>query len=245
MHKSQRLFQLVNILKSRRFAITAAELASRLNVSPRTIYRDIQHLQSSGVPVEGEAGTGYLIAHYDLPPMMFNLEELQALLLGSKMVSAWTDPQLAAHAQSAITKINAVLPEHLKQQVEELPYLVSSFSHDESHQATTLLLRQAINCKNCVRLDYQDAKQQASLRDVEPLGLVYWGSKWTLIAYCQLRNDYREFRLDRIQTVAKLSELFATTTQKSLNHYMELVKAKYLDLANPTSTDSCNKKVNK
>jgi len=113
------------VYKSRRFAITANELANKLQVSQRTIYRDIQHLQSSGVPVEGEAGTGYLIADYDLPPMMFTLEELQALLLGSKMVSAWTDPQLAAKAQAAITKINAVLPQQLKQQVEQLPYLVS------------------------------------------------------------------------------------------------------------------------
>ncbi|WP_248290971.1 helix-turn-helix transcriptional regulator [Pseudoalteromonas arctica] len=88
MHKSERLLQLVNILKSRRFAITANELTSKLQVSQRTIYRDIQHLQSSGVLVEGEAGTGYLITDHDLPPMMFTLEELQALLLGSKIVSA-------------------------------------------------------------------------------------------------------------------------------------------------------------
>lgn len=228
MHKSERLFQLVNILKGRRFAITSRELAIRLQVSQRTIYRDIQHLQSSGVPVEGEAGTGYLIANYDLPPMMFNVEELQALLLGSKMVSAWTDPQLAAHAQSAIAKINAVLPEQLKQQVEELPYLVSAFSHDKNHQATTLLLRQAINGKVCVKIDYQDANQQASFRIVEPLGLVYWGSKWTLIAFCQLRSDYREFRLDRVQTINQSNELFVTSENKCLAHYMALVKARYV-----------------
>ncbi|WP_394193178.1 helix-turn-helix transcriptional regulator [Pseudoalteromonas atlantica] len=240
MHKSQRLFQLVNILKSRRFAITAAELASRLDVSSRTIYRDIQHLQSSGVPIEGEAGTGYLIAHYDLPPMMFNLEELQALLLGTKMVSAWTDPQLAAHAQSALTKINAVLPQQLKQQVEELPYLVSAFSHDKNHQATTLILRQAINHKTCVCLSYQDANQQLSQRTVEPLGLVYWGSKWTLIAHCQLRNDYREFRLDRVQRIEASRTLFCTSEEKSLAHYMELVKAKYLNHDNEESK-TCGK----
>ena len=228
MHKSERLFQLVNILKSRRFAITAKDLATRLNVSERTIYRDIQHLQSSGVPVEGEAGVGYLIAEYDLPPMMFTLEELQALLLGSKMVSAWTDPQLAAKAQAAITKINAVLPQQLKQQVEELPYLVSAFHHGKDHQATTLLLRQAISNKTSIEFHYLDANQQPSHRNVDPLGLVYWGAKWTLIAYCQLRCDYREFRLDRIQSIVALSNEFETTAAKSLAHYMALIEAKYL-----------------
>ena len=227
MHKSERLFQLVNILKSRRFAITANELANKLQVSQRTIYRDIQHLQSSGVPVEGEAGTGYLIADYDLPPMMFTLEELQALLLGSKMVSAWTDPQLAAKAQAAITKINAVLPQQLKQQVEQLPYLVSGFHHGKSHQATTLLLRQAIANKTSIEFDYLDANQQPSHRIADPLGLVYWGAKWTLIAYCQLRCDYREFRLDRIQSIVALSNEFETTPEKNLAHYMALIEAKY------------------
>ena len=227
MHKSERLFQLVNILKSRRFAITANELANKLQVSQRTIYRDIQHLQSSGVPVEGEAGTGYLITDYDLPPMMFTLEELQALLLGSKMVSAWTDPQLAANAQAAMTKINAVLPNRLKQRVAELPYLVSAFHHDKSHQTTTLILRKAITNKTCIEFHYLDVNQRPTQRIVDPLGLEYWGAKWTLIAYCQLRSDYREFRLDRIQSIIPLAKAFDTNSQKSLAHYMELVKAKY------------------
>ncbi|CAM3944510.1 MULTISPECIES: helix-turn-helix transcriptional regulator [Pseudoalteromonas] len=227
MHKSERLFQLVNILKSRRFAITASDLAARLDVSERTIYRDIQHLQSSGVPVAGEAGVGYLITEYDLPPMMFTLEELQALLLGSNMVSAWTDPQLAANAQAAITKINAVLPEKLKQQVDELPYIVPSFSHDKSQQQTTLLLRQAIANKTCIEFHYIDVNQQSTHRIAEPLGLVYWGAKWTLIAYCQLRTDYREFRLDRIQAITPVCKVFVTHPQKNLAHYIELVKAKY------------------
>ncbi|MBB1387327.1 YafY family transcriptional regulator [Pseudoalteromonas sp. SG45-5] len=236
MHKSERLFQLVNILKSRRFAITANELANKLKISQRTIYRDIQHLQSSGVPVEGEAGTGYLIADYDLPPMMFTLEELQALLLGSKMVSAWTDPQLAASAQAAITKINAVLPEKLKQQVEELPYLVPTFSHDKAHQKITLQLRKAITNKTCIEFHYLDVNQQPSHRITDPLGLVYWGAKWTLIAYCQLRSDYREFRLDRIQSIVSLTNTFDTNPQKNLAHYIELVKAKY----QTKSDDQCH-----
>ncbi|WP_404341529.1 helix-turn-helix transcriptional regulator [Pseudoalteromonas mariniglutinosa] len=159
-----------------------ASPADPLNVSERTIYRDIQHLQSAGVPVEGEAGMGYLIICL---PMMLTLEELQALLLGSKMVSAWTDPQLAA-----ITKINAVLPKPLKQQVDTLPYLVCDFNPHTGYQHVTLLLRQAISNKTSFILNYLDANQQSSTRTVDPLGLVYWGGNWPLVAYCQLRQDY-------------------------------------------------------
>jgi predicted DNA-binding transcriptional regulator YafY len=227
VHKSERLFQLVNILKSRRLAITARDLASRLAVSDRTIYRDIKHLQCSGVPIEGEAGTGYLIAHYDLPPMMFTIEELQALLLGSKMVSAWTDPHLGKSAQSAITKINAVLPNNLKEQVDDLPYIVSNFHHSEMHQHTTHILRQAIHNQVCVQLNYLDAQNKVSMRNVEPLGMVYWGAKWTLIAYCQLRNQYRMFRLDRITDITQLTTNFSTHDAKSLNHYIALIKKQY------------------
>ncbi|OUL56496.1 helix-turn-helix transcriptional regulator [Pseudoalteromonas ulvae] len=229
MHKSERLFQLVNILKSRRLAIRASDLAARLNVSERTIYRDIQHLQHSGVPIEGEAGIGYVIDDYDLPPMMFTLEELQALLLGSKMVSAWTDPVLAEKAHSAITKIEAVLPDNLKQQTADQPYLVSGWSHSSAHQSFTYTLRQGIEQKRSVNLHYSDANNQLTTRTVEPLGLVYWGGKWTLVAYCQLRNNYREFRLDRIQDAHLSADAFCLSKEKNLDHYVALIKAQYGD----------------
>ncbi|MDW7547687.1 YafY family transcriptional regulator [Pseudoalteromonas sp. McH1-7] len=229
MHKSERLFQLVNLLKGRRLAVTAKSLAAHFSVSERTIYRDIQDLQSSGVPIEGEAGIGYVIADYPLPPMMFSYDELTALLLGSKMVSAWTDPELSAHAKSAISKIEAVLPAHLKQQHEHSPYLVSSFKHGPQQQSFSAKLRAAIETQRCVTLDYKDALQQHSQRVIEPLGLVYWGGKWTLIAFCQLRSDYREFRLDRITAINKNELTYAVSPDKNLNHYVELVKAKYAE----------------
>jgi predicted DNA-binding transcriptional regulator YafY len=227
MHKSERLFQLVNLLKGRRVAITAKQLAERLAVSERTIYRDIANLQSSGVPVEGEPGIGYLIGKCDLPPMMFTLAELQALLLGSRMASAYTDPELAANAQAAISKIEAVLPTTLKQQIDEFPFLVAAFNHGEHEQACSQQLRQAVTNKLVATLDYSDVNQQVTHRIVEPLGLVYWGAKWTLIAYCQLRLDYREFRLDRIIKVAVSDNHFEVNEQKCLAAYIEIVKARY------------------
>ncbi len=227
MHKSERLFQLVNILKGRRYAITAKQLAVKLAVSERTIYRDIQHLQSAGVPIDGEAGIGYLIAQCDLPPMMFTLAELQALLLGSRMVGAWTDPELAADAHAAIAKIEAVLPQQLKQRIDNLPYLVSGWSHTADHQAYNKLIRHGINQSTCLRLHYQDAKDAVSQRIIEPLGLVYWGGKWTLIAHCQLRQDYREFRLDRILSLEATNDVFTTSATHCLDHYVARVKACY------------------
>ncbi|WP_125717984.1 helix-turn-helix transcriptional regulator [Pseudoalteromonas rubra] len=235
MHKSERLFQLVNLLKGRRLAITAKQLAERLNVSDRTIYRDIQHLQSSGVPIEGEAGIGYLIAQCDLPPMMFTVAELQSLLLGTRMASAWTDPVLSEHASSAMAKIEAALPEHLKQQLDDFPYVAASFGHTEDHQRFSSTLREAVVQKRQVRLHYKDAKETYSERDIEPLGLVYWGGKWTIIGHCLLRNDYREFRLDRVCDISLLAHPFELTKEKNLQHYIALVKAKYADEADKAS----------
>lgn len=108
-----------------------------------------------------------------------------------------------------------MLPNKLKQQVEELPYLVPVFHHDINHQGTTLTLRTAVTNKTCIEFHYLDVKQRLSHRIVDPLGLVYWGAKWTLIAYCQLRSDYREFRLDRIQSIAPLAKTFDTHPQKT------------------------------
>ncbi|MBQ4810937.1 DNA-binding transcriptional regulator [Pseudoalteromonas luteoviolacea] len=224
MHKSERLFQLVNLLKGRKVAVTARQLAEKLDVSERTIYRDIQNLQTSGVPVEGEAGIGYLISDCDLPPLMFSMQELQALLIGSRMLSAWTDPEQAKHAQSAIAKIEAVLPTQLKQLNDALPYYALGFKHDETCQAHNKVLREAIEAKNHLSMTYIDVKQDTSERTIEPLGLVYWGGKWTVIAYCLLRQAYREFRLDRIVALSTLDSHFEHAVDKNLAHYIELVK---------------------
>jgi len=229
VHKSERLLQLINLLKGRRLATTAQFLAEKFAVSERTIYRDIQHLQSLGVPVSGEAGIGYMLSDCDLPPMMFSYEELQALLLGSNMVSAWTDPLFSQHAKSALVKIEAVLPPQLKQKIDSIPYLVSDFHHTPELQQITLTLRQAIQAFQCVELTYTDAKNQQTQRLVEPLGLIYWGGKWTLVAHCRLRNDYREFRLDRIETAKPTPQTFTIGSTKSLNHHVNLMKEKYGD----------------
>lgn len=227
MHKSERLFQLVNCLRRRRYAVSAETLAAELGVSVRTIYRDIQDLQSQGVPIEGAAGVGYLLGNGSLPPLMLTLGELQALLLGSKMVSHWTDPVFREQAENAIRKIEAVVPDSLKHALDDYPIMVASYDYDERCQQATRVVREAIEASQCVELDYQDVKGALSHRIIEPLGMVFWGGKWTLVAFCQLRQDYREFRIDRIVSASPYHSYFTTNDCKSMAHYVSLVKANY------------------
>lgn len=229
MHRAERLFQLLNLLRNRRTVMTARQMSDHLQVSERTIYRDIQVLSLSGVPVEGEAGVGYrLQRHFQLPPLMFDRHEVEALLLGARMVSGWGDEQMARSANNAIQKILAVLPEDLRHSDENLPLLVPTFDdYQKIYTAHSQTIREAIRLKRQVTIDYVRADEQFSSRQVEPLGLIFWGKVWTLVAWCQLRNDYRVFRLDRIHQLATTPEIFETNENKSLKHYLNLMADHY------------------
>ena len=226
MNKAERLFQLTNLLRGRRTAITAKTLAEKLEVSERTIYRDIQALELSGIPVEGEAGIGYRIRHnFELPPLMFDRTEIIALLLGSRMVQAWSDKELAGAAGRAIDKINAILPDDLKALAEQQTLLVPDY-FVQSHDADlSQQVRQAIEEKRQIQLCYNRADGQYSERTLDPLGMVYWGGKWTLIAWCHLRDSYREFRIDRMQQITLLEQYFETGPERNLQHYIALMTA--------------------
>lgn len=221
MHKSQRLFQLLNILRGRRTAITATSLAQVLEVSKRTIYRDIDDLIASGMPISGEAGVGYLLApDFDLPPLMFTAEEMQALLLGAQMVGIWTDPALAQGAMSAQHKIRAVLPQQLLNQADNLPYIVPAGANHYHDKEQHGLIRRAYEQQQKLALHYRDAKQQLSRRLVWPLAMVFWGGVWTLLAWCEKRQAYRNFRFDRIQQLELSSAHFDTSEAINLAHYL-------------------------
>lgn len=226
MNKAERLFQLTNLLRGRRMAITAKTLAEKLEVSERTIYRDIQALELSGIPVEGEAGIGYRIRHnFELPPLMFDRTEIIALLLGSRMVQAWSDKELAGAAGRAIDKINAILPDDLKALVEQQTLLVPDYFVQSNDADLSQQVRQAIEEKRQVKLCYNRADGQYSERTLDPLGMVYWGGKWTLIAWCHLRGGYREFRIDRMQQITLLEQYFDTGPERNLQHYIALMAA--------------------
>jgi len=229
MQRAERLFQLLTLLRNRRTVMTAKQLSEHLQVSERTVYRDIQSLSLSGVPVEGEAGVGYRLSHrYQLPPLMFDRHEVEALLLGARMVSSWGDTDMAAHAKQAMQKILAVLPDHLRHSDENLPLLVPHMEDVQKfYTAHSQPIREAIRSRQRIKIDYTSADAQASTRVIEPLGLIFWGKVWTLVAWCQLRVDYRTFRLDRINDLHVLADFFETHDNKSLKHFLALQNERY------------------
>lgn len=221
MRKAERLFQIVTILRGRRLAVTAKKLAEIVEVSERTIYRDIQALMMSGIPVEGEAGIGYnLPASFELPPLMFTTDELLALMLGTQMVKAWGDKSLAKNAAQAMAKINAILPTKLKENPDKMPFIVPDFHVIPEISSVAEVIRELIKLKIVLEIEYQDNNKKQTSRKVEPLGLVYWGGKWTMIAFCLLRKGYREFRLDRINAFTKTTHQFELLPNKNLQHYL-------------------------
>lgn len=198
MRRADRLFEIIQWLRSRRVT-TARWLAQRLEVSERTIYRDIRDMMTSGVPIEGEAGVGYALRKgFDLPPLMFNQEELAALSLGARIVRSWADPQLADAAERVLSKIAVVLPEDLKDRIEHASLYSPMVRLNPEVAGVLAGLRLAIDRRHKVRFDYRREDGQPSQRTVWPLGLFFWGTVWTLGGWCELRDSFRNFRLDRI-----------------------------------------------
>lgn len=224
MTKSERLFQLVMLLRSRRTAMTAEAIAETMGVSVRTVYRDVQALSLSGIPIEGEPGVGYMIrAANHLPPLIFTPDELQALLVGNRMVQAFTDKDLAQGARSAELKIRSILTEPLQRHAEQQPYRIPIMASDDGMRELHGTLRRACEQRQKIRAIYLDEKQEKSERVIWPLGMIGWSGKWTLLAWCELRNAYRNFRFDRFEELEPLEENFKPTDNISIAHYLQSV----------------------
>jgi predicted DNA-binding transcriptional regulator YafY len=216
MRRADRLFQIVQFLRGGRL-VTARKLAERLEVSERTIYRDIADLQGSGVPVEGEAGVGYIMREgYDLPPLMFTRDEIAALVAGARMVRAWGGLSLARAAQEALVKIGAVLPDAKHATVDATAIFAPSFEFPQDQRETLDVLDHAIDRSSRITMDYKDARGNATARTVRPLGLYFWGKVWTLLAWCELRDDFRGFRVDRVVLPVEVGPKFKPERGKQL-----------------------------
>jgi predicted DNA-binding transcriptional regulator YafY len=203
MRRADRLFQLVQVLRGRRLT-TARDLAERLGVSERTVYRDVRDLVASGVPVEGEAGVGYRLRGFDLPPLMFTAEEIESLVLGARIVQSWADPQLARAAAEVLAKVEAVLPKDRRHLVRETP-LFAPDDHDRAEITVDVAaLRAAARESRRLRFCYTDGKGEASERTARPLALSFYGPVWLLASWCELRQDFRAFRLDRMRDLEVL-----------------------------------------
>ena len=224
MRRADRLFQIVQILRHKRLT-TAQQLADRLEVSTRTIYRDIQDLCLSGIPIEGEAGVGYLLRQeVNVPPLMFNEEELEAIQVGMRMVQTWGGKSLGRAARQAMIKVEAVLPKRL-QAYQSLMFSPDFYLDSDEFQFLDPL-RNAAQRREVVKLFYTDAKQLLSERNVRPLAIYFWRGIWTLLTWCELRDDFRHFRADRITGLVCLDRFFAVTPGQELEDFIDLMQQK-------------------
>jgi predicted DNA-binding transcriptional regulator YafY len=225
MRRADRLFAIVHYLHGRRVT-TAAQLARWLEVSERTVYRDIADLGASGVPVDGEAGQGYRIrAGFDLPPLMVTFDEIDALAIGARFVEAWGGPKLAHGARSALAKIAAALPPEKRAALERTPLFAPGFFVDPKPGERLDVLRRAIAEQSFADLDYNDATDRITQRRVRPLALYFWGDTWTLAAWCELRQDFRNFRLDRIAALHSTQTRFPDEAGKRLADFLRKMQA--------------------
>jgi predicted DNA-binding transcriptional regulator YafY len=226
MRRADRLFLIIHALRGRRTATLARDLAATLSVSLRTIYRDVADLQLSGVPIEGEAGVGYMLRKgSDIPPLMFNAEELEALVVGTRFVRAFAGTRLATGAKAALLKIEAVLPPDLRANVDRSRIFAPSSS--ERIEATGIIdrLHAAVIDHHVLRMTYRDEAGSGTEREIEPLCLAFWGGVWTLGAWCRLRVGFRSFRPDRIAAFDSTGEIFVETPQRGLDAYLRHVNA--------------------
>ena len=201
MRRADRLFLIIHALRGRRTALQARSLAQTLGVSLRTVYRDVADLQLSGVPIEGEAGVGYVLRKgSDIPPLMFTANELEALVVGTRFVRAFAGTQLAESAQSALLKIEAVLPPELRERSARTRIYAPIWRDQVQADFAARIdqLHAAIEARRVLQVDYSDEAGTTSTREIEPLCLAFWGGKWTLGAWCRLREGFRNFRPDRI-----------------------------------------------
>ena len=220
MRRADRLFSIIQILRRRRLT-TAQHLSRELEVSERTIYRDIADLVSSGVPIDGEAGVGYILRDgHDLPPLMFGAAEIEALVLGARIVAEWSDQELARAADDALAKIAAVLPDRLRDHLGQIALYAPDNHHREPLPTEFTDLRAALREQKKVRFGYRNGDGEITDRTVRPLALLFYGAIWLLLAWCELRQDFRSFRLDRMSGIDITGTRFKPERGKTLPDYV-------------------------
>ena len=226
MRRADRLFQIVQFIRGRRLT-TAAFLAQRLEVSERTVYRDVADLQHQGVPIEGEAGVGYRLGQgFDLPPLMFTVDEARALVASVRMAQVWQDPTLAQASQVALGKILSALPAASRAAAQSMAIYAPPVGLDPLVQTTLQTLREAAQALRKVEVQYKDASDQITHRILRPLGCFYWGKVWTLAAWCEVRIGFRSFRLDRVTKIRMVdgkAGQFEAEPGKTLSDYLRRV----------------------
>ena len=239
MRRADRLLQIVQILRRSNRPMTAATLASELEVVPRTIYRDIVALQASRVPIEGEVGIGYVLrGGYDLPPLMFNSAEIDAIVLGLAMVVERSDAELARGAEDALAKVKAVVPPDVLHHIRVAKLLVPHPLEDGvSFGEHVPLIRAAIRESRKLRIDYQDAKGSPTARTIWPLGLYLFSHVTMIGAWCEVRGDYRAFRAERVKGCRPLDERFNGRNGAMMAEFVARFQSQQASLQQPHALD--------
>ncbi len=231
MRRADRLFRIVQLLRAGRLS-TARSLAEKLEVSERTIYRDIQELQLSGTPIEGEAGVGYTLRRdFDIPPLMFDRQEITALVLGARMVKAWGGMEMAEAANNALRKIEVVLPDDLRDRIDQVQLYAPGFRVSKELRSRLDSLHHAAINRSVLDVEYSNETGDVTRRNIRPLALVFWGGAWTLVGWCELRRDFRSFRVDRMRSVRVLAETFTPKPGETLADFLKKVRAESGDQA--------------
>lgn len=206
MNRTERLLELLQILRAQRYPITASTLSERLGISVRSLYRDIKTLQHQGVCIEGGAGIGYIIkSDFHLPPLNLSHEEINAITLGLNWVSHNTDNDFKNIARKALAKIHAVVPNKLKNLIESQSYLTGP---SEKNEIFFEDIRNAIKNRKRIKITYRNKQDVYSSRIIWPIALVYMESCWLLVAWCEMRNDFRHFRTDKIEDIVLLDSMY-------------------------------------
>ncbi len=219
MRRTDRLFDIIQILRDGKLH-RAQDIADRLEVSVRTIYRDMDTLVASGVPVEGERGVGYMVREQiTLPPLNLTPAELEALNLGMAIVAEAADPDLKAAAETLADKIDAVLPTQVVAEADTWKFAVYPFADAARGLAHMAPIRSAIKSRQKLHLSYRRIDGVLTDRTIRPLHMEYWGRVWTLTAWCELREGFRVFRVDLIESVHPLPEIFADEPGKRLSDF--------------------------
>jgi predicted DNA-binding transcriptional regulator YafY len=229
MNRIDRLFGILVLLQSKKY-VTAEKIAMQFSISVRTVYRDMKALGEQGIPLSFEQNKGYFIVQgYFLPPISFNSDEANALLLMERFLEGFADKSILQHYTTALNKVKAVLKTSQKEKLESLNeniklQLPERLKNDFEYLS---VLQNAISAKCIVKIDYRNNKEEISIREIEPIGLIFYAFSWHLIGWCHLRNNYRDFKLNNMIKVICTEKPFRKADHMQVSDYMKLLPVNY------------------
>lgn len=229
MNRIDRLMGILTLLQSRKF-VAAERISDRFSISMRTVYRDIKALCEIGVPVSFEAGRGYFIVQgYFLPPVSFTNEEANALILMESIANRFADNSIKKHYETALNKVKSVLRGSQKDKIEQLQSQIKTVncSYGKNDFEYLSHIQNAIASRLIITIEYQNNQSEVSVREIEPLGLIFYAFNWHMVAWCWWRNDYRDFRVSRILKLSSSGSAFRKSDHIDINEYMKLLPVNY------------------